>query len=79
MKVYHVLYRNDEDNTISEFFTNKIEAEKRQRQLKKIEAESDYEDDYNGVNMLYDLSNFDVEISKTGILDMLNNRFSEAF
>jgi len=72
------MYRNDEDNTISEFFTNKLEAEKRQRKLKKIESESDYERDYNGVNMLYDLSNFDVEISKNGILEMLNSRFNEA-
>lgn len=77
MKIYQVHYRNEEDYNCHEYYTNKSEATKRQSQLEKIEKGSDYEDDFNGVNMLYELSEWNVEISKKGILDMLNNRFNQ--
>ena len=79
MKVYQVHYRNDEDNNMLEYYTSKAKAEKRQRKLKKIEATSDYEDDNNGVNMLYDLHSFDVQVSKKGIMNMLNGHFYTDF
>jgi hypothetical protein len=77
MKIYDIHYKNEEDYNCHEYFTNKTKAQKRQNKLKVIEKHSVYDDDYNGVNMLYDISEFDVEISKNGILDMLNNRFNQ--
>lgn len=78
MKIYEVHYRNDEDYNCYEYFTSLLKAKKRQLELEKVAKESNYEYEFNGVNMLYDLSDFEVDISKKGILDMLNNRFNQS-
>lgn len=77
MKIYEIHFRNDEDNDIYEFYPSKRIAQSRYAKLSEAEKNGDYEDDNNGVNLLYDISSFDVEINKNGILYMLNSQFGQ--
>lgn len=83
MKIYQVSYIGGDDNTYSEFYSNKAEAEKNKRKLEKIcerelvELDTDDFGSYTGMKNVFDIHEMECKISKTGILDLLNNHFGE--
>lgn len=84
MKIYQVTYMNAEGNYINSFFTSKIEANKAQMGLakshnkqRKVKYDDIFEQQFEEIQCLFDMITFDCDISKNGILDMLNNRFGE--
>ncbi len=77
MRVYEVSYHNGEDNILSEFYTSKAIANARKRQLEKEIYVPESFEDTTDVLMVYDINIIDVEISKKGIMSMLNSTFSE--
>lgn len=79
MTIYHVSYIGDDDLTHHQYFSSKAEAEKNYRKLQKYDTNPPFEDDEDErvVKMVFDLATFECDISKKGILKMLNTRFAE--
>ena len=81
MKIFEVAYIGEDDTTKHLFFSSGAEARKKYRRLQKMEKQDPEEDEFGDENRmvktLFDISEFEVEISKTGILNLLNTRFSE--
>jgi len=83
MNIYQISYYGMDDNIYKEFFTSKIKAQKRHKVLSSkvytpTSDELDEEDDYiSEAKQVFDIYPFNVDISKKGILKMLNSRFRE--
>lgn len=77
MKVYEVAWMNGEDNTLSKFFTTKKDANRFFNSLEKERYTPESFEDETDVLMVHDVYEFEVEITKSGIMSMLNSKFSE--
>lgn len=87
MKIYEVSHICEDDTTQHRFFTSIVEAKKAQNKLQKLEKKQrnapddeecrDEDFENRSVKTLFEMDEFNVDISKSGILKMLNSRFSE--
>jgi len=83
MKIYKIEYYGMDDNTYKEFYPSKKEANKRFNTLNKkthkgTNDEEDGDDNYTSIcKQVFDIAEFNVDISKKGILKMLNTHFKE--
>lgn len=80
MKIYEVSYIGMDDNSYREYFTVKSEADSRFKKLKKKEdkiLDDDAENNPAGCKQVFDVKPIDCEISKQGIINMLNTHFRE--
>jgi peptidase E len=83
MRVYQISYYGMDDNIYKEFFTSKIKAQKRHKLLSSkvyipTSDDLDEDEDYTSeAKQVFDICPFNVDISKKGILKMLNSRFRE--
>lgn len=70
-----------DDNTYNDFFTVKGKAMQRFAQLNK-KQDKIHDDDYHEENeaickQVFNIYEFECEISKTGIINLLNSRFHQ--
>lgn len=80
MKIYQVEYIGMDDNFYNEFFTVKSKAQQRFSQLnkKRDKIHDDYVEDNDATcKQVFSIYEFECEISKTGIINLLNNRFHQ--
>lgn len=78
MNIYAVSYIGEDDTTQHDYFTNKSEAVKHHSDLKKLESAppSDDSEDERVIKLVFDLKTMNCEISKKGIISLLNRHFS---
>lgn len=81
MKIHEVSYIAEDDLTKHIFFTSKSNAVKKFNELKKLHDGKVYVDEFwdenNVVKQLFHIHTFECEISKDGIISMLNKYFKE--
>jgi hypothetical protein len=78
MKIYEVSYIGADDCTYHSYYASKALADKKHRQLNKtLKPMSAYEEENDGIKQVFDVYSYDVEITKTGILNLLNSHFTE--
>jgi len=80
MKIYEVSYIGDDDNTYSEFYTDKGIATERKNKLESIKydaADIDEHSDEPKQKMVFEIVTMDCSINKEGIMNMLNRHFKQ--
>jgi hypothetical protein len=78
--IYHVYYLDSDDTTKHHYFSSKQEASKLYNKMKKMEKQQFSDEDSSeqiSRIQVFDISEMKAEVSKTGILNLLNFYFSE--
>lgn len=84
MRVYWVSYHDSADDVVNEFFSSLRSAEMRHAELTRImkaeekAAKEDEDWDSCTVKLVYETHVMKVDLTKEGVLRMLNTRFSRA-